>query len=182
MDLGGGREASAPTTSILPPPPWSPGSTPDQYGHTNPPHPASTDLPARKRSKVGKMECEGMRKWKMLYPHETKITTPTPSPPSAPVHGKKNIQRRKRRKNKGEKQQDEIRFFKPYQCVHTNPCTTNQPIHCSALKHDRKNENWSLKVEFSRCKRAAKFEGNRPYSLIDDYAFHLSHPKLMHQK
>ena len=137
---------------------------------------------SEKNQETGMRRNEQMRKWKMLYPHQTKIATPTPSPPSDPVHGKKNIQRRKRRKNKGEKQQDEIWFFKPDQCVHTNTCTTNQPIHCTALKHDRKNENWSLKVEFSRCKRAAKFEGNRPNSLIDDYVFHLSHPKFMHQK
>ena len=182
MDLGGGREASAPTTSILPPPPRSPGSTPDQYGHTNPPHPASTDLPARKRSKVGKMECEGTRKWEIkneIYPHQINMVTPTPSPPTDPMQSRENLQRRKKKEYKGEKQQDEIWFFTPDQCVHTNPCTTNQPIHCTTLKKDRKKENWGPKVEFWWCKRAAKLDGN---SLIDDYISRLTHPKLMHQK
>ena len=99
MDLGGGREASAPTTSILPPPPRSPGSTPDQYGHTNPPHPASTDLPARKRSKVGKMECEGTRKWEIkndIYPHQINMATPTPSPPTDPMQWREKLTEEKK--------------------------------------------------------------------------------------
>ena len=181
MDLGGGREASAPTTSILPPPPRSPGSTPDQYGHTNPPHPASTDLPARKMSKVGKMECEQRENEKCYIHTRSKLPHQPRAHPPIQYNGRKNLQRRKRRKNKGEKQQDEIWFFTPDQCVHTNPCTTNQPIHCTTLKKDRK-KNWGPKVEFWWCKRAAKFEGNRPYSLIDDYVSHLTHPKLMQQK
>ena len=145
MDLGGGREASAPTTSILPPPPRSPGSTPDQYGHTNPPHPASTDLPARKMSKVGKMECEQRENEKCYIHTRSKLPHQTRAHPRIQCNGEKNLQRSKRWENKDEKKKCDI--LTQDQCVHTNPCTTNQPIHCTALKEDRK-ENWGPKVKF----------------------------------
>ena len=137
--------------------------------NTATPTPRTQHQPIYRREKGPKSEKWNVKEWEneKCYIHtRSKLPHQPRAHPPIQYKGRKNLQRRKRRKNKGEKQQDEIRFFKPYQCVHTNPCTTNQPIHCSALKHDRKNENWSLKVEFSRCKRAAKFEGNRPYSLM----------------
>ena len=147
------------------------------------PHPASTDLPARKRSKVGKMECEGMRKWKMLHPHQIKIATPTPSPSTDPIQWKEKLTEEKKEEKQGWKATRwnmilYTRSMRPHQPMHNESTNTL----CTALKEDRKKENWDPKVEFWWCKRAAKFEGNRPFSLIDDYVSHLPHPKLMHQK
>ena len=144
MDLGGGREASAPTTSILPPPPWSPGSTPDQYGHTNPPHPASTDLPARKRSKVGKMECEGTRKWEIkneIYPHQINMATSTPSPPTDPMQWREKLTEEKKEGIQGWKATRwnmilYTRSMRPHQPMHNE--STNTPHYLEKGQEKRK--------------------------------------------
>ena len=65
------------------------------------------------------------------------MATPTPCPPTDPPT---------RKMNRGEKGGEtrvksnkmECDIFTPEQCVHTNPCTPNQPIHYTALKEDRK--------------------------------------------
>ena len=150
--------------------------------NTATPTPRTQHQPIYRREKGPKSEKWNVKEWEneKCYIHtRSKLPHQTRAHPRIQCNGEKNLQRSKRWENKDEKKKCDI--LTQDQCVHTNPCTTNQPIHCTALKEDRK-ENWGPKVEFWWCKRAAKLDGNRPYSLIDDYVSHLTHPKLMHQK